>query len=70
MGILDVRRLTKIILFLAPVTLINLAAIAISEPTFTNIARLAGTTTHIALLALWLVTTKGYALFAKTHGEL
>ncbi len=43
---------------------------AISEPTFTNIARLAGTTTHIALLALWVVTTKGYALFAKTHREL
>ena len=70
MGILDVRRLTKIILFLAPDTLITLPGIAISYPTFTTIARLAGTTTHIVLLALWLVTTKGYALFAKTHGEL
>jgi len=70
MGILEVRKLTIFMLALSPVTLLNLAAIAISEPTFTNIARLAGDVTHIVLLALWLVTTKGYALFAKTHGEL
>ena len=70
MDILEVRKLTIFMLALSPVTLLNLAAIAIKEPTFTNIARLAVITTHIVLLALWLVTTKGYAMFAETHGEL
>ena len=70
MAAVGVRKLTVFMLALSPLTLLNLAAIAITEPTFTHIARLAGTAAWVLLGVQWMHATKGYAMFAKSYGEL
>lgn len=70
MGITGIRKLTIFLLALSPATTLNLAAIAITEPSFSSISRLWGALSSTLLFALWLSATKGYALFAKTYGEL
>lgn len=70
MTINEVRLWTKIILVLMAPTLLNTGAMAIVDPSLSTIGRFSETVSTITLLALWLNTTKGYALFAKTHGEL
>lgn len=70
MRVLEVRKLTVSLLVLTVPTLLNLTAIAITEPTLNSIGRLAGTAAWALLGLTWMRATKGYALFAKTYGEL
>lgn len=70
LSIMDVRSFTKILLVPLPVVWLNDLANVIVGPSLSTVGDLAATTSYAAVLALWLHVTKGYALYAKTYGEL
>lgn len=70
MNILEVRAFTKFWLWLSPLAVLNRGAQAIDNPSLATIGALASTLGAIVLFASWMHATKGYALFAKNHGEL
>ncbi len=70
LSIMDVRNFTKTLLVPLPIMWLNDLANVIAGPSLSTIGDLTATTSHAAVLALWLHVTKGYALYAKTYGEL
>ena len=69
-SVMDIRTYSKILLIAAPLAFISDLADAIADPSLSTLGALAASSSHALVLLLWLHVTKGYALFAKTHGEL